>query len=241
MGPGWSGGHGGQPDDGIIAHGGDGFQRHVSGALDNPFIVLLQEDCADEPADRRLIGKDADDFGSPLDLAVETLDRIGGVQLRPMRGGEAHIGEHVGFGFVHQRRELPQLGAQLVGDPAPLRSRGRRSVLSEGGGDESRNNAPAALAGMGERVAEKVNSAALPTRVHDFGDPALMPSWASETTSLTPRRPRRLSLRRNSVQKVSASEGPMSMPKTSRRPSLFTPTATMTATETMRPLWRTFT
>ena len=37
---------------------------------------------------------------------------------------------------------------------------------------------------------------------------ALMPSWASEMTSLTPRRPRRASLRRNSVQNVSASEGP---------------------------------
>ena len=64
---------------------------------------------------------------------------------------------------------------------------------------------------------------------------ALMPSWASETTSLTPRRPRRVSLRRNSVQKVSASEGPISMPSTSRRPSVLTPTATITATETMRP------
>jgi len=31
------------------------------------------------------------------------------------------------------------------------------------------------------------------------------------------------------------------MPSTSRRPSVFTPTATMTATETMRPAWRTFT
>src|ERR1700683_136960 len=57
---------------------------------------------------------------------------------------------------------------------------------------------------------------------------ALMPSWASETTSLTPRRPRLRSLRKNSVQKVSASEGPMSMPSTSRRPSEFTPTATIT-------------
>ena len=48
-----------------------------------------------------------------------------------MRGGEAHIGEHVGFGFVHQRRELWQLGAQLVSDLAPPRARGRRVVLSE--------------------------------------------------------------------------------------------------------------
>jgi hypothetical protein len=64
---------------------------------------------------------------------------------------------------------------------------------------------------------------------------ALMPSWASEITRLTPRRPRRASLRKNSVQKVSASEGPISMPSTSRRPSLLTPTATLTATETRRP------
>jgi|HubBroStandDraft_1064217.scaffolds.fasta_scaffold427232_2 hypothetical protein len=64
---------------------------------------------------------------------------------------------------------------------------------------------------------------------------ALMPSWASETTSLTPLRPRRASPLRNSVQKVSASDGPTATPRTSLRPSLLTPTATVTATETMRP------
>src|SRR5437868_4846067 len=58
---------------------------------------------------------------------------------------------------------------------------------------------------------------------------AFRPSWASETTSLTPRRPRRASLRRKSVQKTSASEVPIAKPSTSRRPSLLTPT------ETMRP------
>ena len=52
---------------------------------------------------------------------------------------------------------------------------------------------------------------------------------------------RRASLCKNSVQKVSASDGPVSMPSTSRRPSLLTPTATITATDTMRPLSRTFT
>ena len=31
------------------------------------------------------------------------------------------------------------------------------------------------------------------------------------------------------------------MPSTSRRPSVLTPTAMITATETMRPSWRTFT
>src|ERR1700716_3288687 len=61
---------------------------------------------------------------------------------------------------------------------------------------------------------------------------AFSPSWASETTSLTPRRPRRASLRKKSVQKVSASEVPIARPSTSRRPSPLTPTATITATET---------
>ena len=81
------------------------------------------------------------------------------VQLRPMCGGEAHVGEHVGFGFVHQR-----------GDLAPLRARRRSVVLGEGGGDEGGNDAPAALARMGEGVAQEVNPAALPTGVHDFRD-----------------------------------------------------------------------
>jgi hypothetical protein len=49
---------------------------------------------------------------------------------------------------------------------------------------------------------------------------AFSPSWASEMASLTPRRPRRASLRRNSVKNGSASEGPMSRPSTSRRPSV---------------------
>ena len=40
--------------------------------------------------------------------------------------------------------------------------------------------------------------------------------------------------RRKPVQKVSASEAPMSMPSTSRRPSAFTPTAMITATDVMR-------
>ncbi|EWY40862.1 hypothetical protein N825_33570 [Skermanella stibiiresistens SB22] len=72
-----------------------------------------------------------------------------------------------------------------------------------------------------------------------------MPSWASEITSLdlirglTPERPRRLSLRGKSSQKVSASEQPMSMPSTSRRPSVFTATAMVTAAEPMSLFWRT--
>ena len=53
-------------------------------------------------------------------------------------------------------------------------------------------------------------------------------------TSFTPRRPRRVSLRRNPVQIGSASEAPISRPGTSRRPSALTPMAMMTATATVR-------
>ena len=38
----------GQACDGMIAHRGDCFQGHVSRPLDCPFVVLLQEQCADE-------------------------------------------------------------------------------------------------------------------------------------------------------------------------------------------------
>ncbi len=40
---------------------------------------------------------------------------------------------------------------------------------------------------------------------------------------------------------VLASLTPTVMPSTSRRPSLFTPAAMITATEMMRPFWRSFT
>src|SRR3954463_13689799 len=59
-------------------------------------------------------------------------------------------------------------------------------------------------------------------------------------TSFTPRKPRSASERRNAVQNGSASDAPVATPSTSRRPSVFTPTAIITATETMRPAWRDF-
>lgn len=65
----------------------------------------------------------------------------------------------------------------------------------------------------------------------------LIPFCASEIASLTPRSPRRVRFRRNSVQNCSASDAPMSMPKTSRWPSLLTLAAMMAATES-KPLLR---
>jgi hypothetical protein len=66
-----SGCHGRQLDDRIIAQRRDCFQAHVAAALHRPFIVLLEQQCADEARDGRLVGEDADYISAPLDLAVE--------------------------------------------------------------------------------------------------------------------------------------------------------------------------
>ena len=52
------------------------WQVNVASALDRPFIVLLEPDCADHADDGVRVGEDADHLGPPLDLAVEALDRI---------------------------------------------------------------------------------------------------------------------------------------------------------------------
>ena len=70
-----------QTDSEIIANRREGFQRHVAPALNGQFLRLLHQDGAHEAADRGLVRKDADDVCAPLDLAVETLNRIRGVQL----------------------------------------------------------------------------------------------------------------------------------------------------------------
>ena len=203
----------------------------------------------------------ADHLGAPLDLAVDALARIGSWR-------EAHVGEDVLLGLVQKGGELGQPGAHLIGHLAPRGLGGAGVVLSKRGGDEGRDDAPAALAGMGEGVAQEVHprvrpqagpragSTALPGAPASQRRPprsarsgarntrapaALMPSCASEITSLTPARPRRSSRRRNSTQKVSAAATPLAMPSTSRRPSVLAATAMVTATETIRPASRTFT
>src|SRR5262249_60366737 len=91
---------------GIIADGSDAFQSDVSGALNGPLIVLLEQDRADEANDCILVGEDADDIGAPLDLAIEALERVGGMQLGAVLAWEAHVGKDVRLGLVHHGGEL---------------------------------------------------------------------------------------------------------------------------------------
>ena len=89
----------------------------------------------------------------------------------------------------------------------------------------------------------------LPSGVHQLGDGGLDPLMGVRDHQLDAAQaaPAQLAKELGPEQPppakagVSASEGPTSMPSTSRRPSALTPTATITATETMRWLRRTLT
>jgi hypothetical protein len=45
--------------------------------LYGPFVILFQQNGTDQPDDGRFVGEDADDVGAPLDLAVQSFERIG--------------------------------------------------------------------------------------------------------------------------------------------------------------------
>ena len=58
--------------------------------------------------------------------------------------GEAHIGQDVRFGLIHDCSEFGQLGADLIGNGAPLGASGLGYVLGEGGSNEGEDDAPTA-------------------------------------------------------------------------------------------------
>ena len=83
-------------------------------------VVLFEQDRADQADDCLVVAEDTDDLGAALDLAVDPFDRVGRVQLDPMHPGEGNVCEDIGLGLVHDSGELGHLGADLVGDGAPL-------------------------------------------------------------------------------------------------------------------------
>ena len=79
-----------------------------------------------------------------------------------MLGWEAHIGEYVLLGGIHELGEFGDIRPELIGDLAPLALGRVGRFMRVGGGDERRDDTPAAIAGMGERIAGEVRAAALP-------------------------------------------------------------------------------
>ena len=135
-------------------------------ALDGPLIILFQQDGADEFGRWRLHWEDADDLCASLDLADRPFDRVGGVQLGAVLGREAHVGQHVSLGVVHQSSQLRHLGPDLVSNSTPLLLCGLGVVLSEGGGYEGRDDPSAAPGGVGQTL--RMKSGAFSTSVRRF-------------------------------------------------------------------------
>ena len=56
------------------------FQSHVAGALNGPLVILLQQNGADQPGERRLIGENADHVAasliSPFSRSMKLVERI---------------------------------------------------------------------------------------------------------------------------------------------------------------------
>ena len=86
---------------------------------------------------------------------------------------EAHEGEDVSLGFIHERGQLRDFGAQLIRNLAPLLARCLGVLLNEGSANECSNDAAALAAGMGQDVTHEVHPTALPGGMQDFADGGL--------------------------------------------------------------------
>jgi len=59
-----------QADAEIMAQWGDGFQGHVAGTLNGPFIILFEQQCTNQPDHRGFVREDTHDLTAPFDLAL---------------------------------------------------------------------------------------------------------------------------------------------------------------------------
>ena len=64
--------------------------------------------------DSCFVWEDADDIAASLDLPIETLQRVGAVDLGTVLGREVHIGKDIGLGVVHQCCQLGHSRSQLI-------------------------------------------------------------------------------------------------------------------------------
>lgn len=146
-----------QADAEIITEWRVGFQRHVAGTLDGPFVILLQQHSADESDDGRFVGEDLNDVAAAFDLVVQPLDGVDGVYLCSVLGGKSHVGQHVCSSLVHQGGKLWYTRPRLIGDIAPLFARGSRIVLGKRGADPGRDDAALGLARIGHGIRHKMH------------------------------------------------------------------------------------
>ena len=97
---------------------------------DRPFIVLLEQDSADQANGGPDVAEDPDDVRPGLDLLVQPLQGIRAVQLPAMLLRKMLVRQDVLGGLIQQRRRLGKPRAQAVRDLAQLRQGARVSPPS---------------------------------------------------------------------------------------------------------------
>ena len=209
-----------------------------------PLLVDLLRKGPDEPQAAGLVREDAHDVRPPLQLLVEALKHVGGLQVLVMGGGKPVEGERLLDVLLHPVAKLRVLRlpfGQSGGEVPP--GLGRVPPVVEPA--ELHQAVGIGLAGkMVERVAEEMDVASPPRRPRQdvadgLPDPAV-PQWSSPATNSTPCSPRPASPLRKSFQIDALSRSASSTASTSHRPSQPTPRAMSTACDWTVPSILTF-
>ena len=110
------------------------------------------------------------------------------MDLGPVLLRERHIGEDVLLGLVQERRELRQLGPDLVGDLAPLGLAAPASSRAKAVAMKAETSRRPLLPAWASALRMKCTRQRCQVARNTRATAALMPSCASEITSLTPAR-----------------------------------------------------
>src|SRR5512143_4288410 len=131
-----------------LPHERESLQAHVASG-NRPLVILFEEERPGQADEGGIVGEDADNVGPPLDLADDPFQWVCRADLGPVIRMEAHVGEDVVLGAVHQLGEPRKAITELVGNPAPLVASGGLIVLNKYGLQQGADHAALARADMG--------------------------------------------------------------------------------------------
>ncbi len=227
----------------VIARSSRWFPGSCSVRVDCPFVVLFEQDGADQTDDRASLGKMPT---TSVRRLISPFSRSSGFVLWILARcslGNAHVGKHVGLGVIHQRGQFRHPRSQLIGDPCATASRASSaSSCANAVPIQAATMRRLCLAGMRQHLRMKCTRQRCHEAFSTLATADLSPSCASEIDQPD-------AAQTAACQACAGSRSRRPRPRWHRSSCralrggrrCSTPTAMITATETMRPFWRTFT
>ena len=114
-------------------------------------------------------GEDPDDVGAPLELAVQSFERVVRPDLGPLSGREAGVGEQIGLHLLEPVCDAGCVGEELVDDGPQLGGGGVGVGLDEDRSDQRGDDLAVSVVRGGEQVPPGVHAAALPAGALEAG------------------------------------------------------------------------